>query len=159
MMSGTPAWIMFGLGAVAGLVMHHGFFRHGEWHIYTPAIVLGHCLIFALLPLALVFLESPESAARHASVRHYRPGSIITGYLTALATSIVIYRLFLHRLRRFPGPVGARITKAWHMWKCRKSKNHLVLEDLRRKYGDFVRTGKGVLIDLPYMRADHTGGI
>ncbi|KAK2745695.1 hypothetical protein FQN57_003592 [Myotisia sp. PD_48] len=51
--------------------------------------------------------------------------------------------LFFHRLTiaGFRGPKIASVTKIWHMWKCRSSKNHLVLDELHQKYGDFVRTG------------------
>ncbi|KAF7533848.1 hypothetical protein G7054_g6718 [Neopestalotiopsis clavispora] len=33
------------------------------------------------------------------------------------------------------------MTKLWHSWANRHGQNHLLLEDLRGKYGDFVRTG------------------
>ncbi|KAL9593418.1 MAG: hypothetical protein Q9179_005896 [Wetmoreana sp. 5 TL-2023] len=45
-----------------------------------------------------------------------------------------------HRLRNFPGPRFAAVSKLWHIWQCRDSRNHLVLEDLRRQYGSFVLT-------------------
>ena len=62
----------------------------------------------------------------------------------ALLTSIAVYRVLFHRLSRagFPGPPLARISKFWHVWACRDSKNHLVLDRLAQVYGDFVRTGK-----------------
>jgi tryprostatin B 6-hydroxylase len=70
---------------------------------------------------------------------------IIFGYLTALFSSITIYRVYFHRLSRFPGPKWARITKIWHAWQSRHCQNFLVLSELHRKYGDFVRTGKAKL--------------
>ena len=66
---------------------------------------------------------------------------LITAYAGALFTSIVIYRVFFHRLRNFPGPWMARCTKFWHVYKCVNCKNHLLLDDLYRQYGQFVRTG------------------
>ncbi|KAL9593682.1 MAG: hypothetical protein Q9219_007437 [cf. Caloplaca sp. 3 TL-2023] len=68
-------------------------------------------------------------------------------YLTTLLTSIVVYRVYFHRLSRegFAGPPLARITEIWHAWACRDSKNFLVLDDVAREYGDFVRTGPSEL--------------
>ncbi|KUI71889.1 Tryprostatin B 6-hydroxylase [Cytospora mali] len=62
-------------------------------------------------------------------------------YCTGLFTSITIYRLYFHRLSSFPGPCIAGFTKFWHVWKCRRGKNHLVIEELRQQYGSIIRTG------------------
>ncbi|KAK0744971.1 cytochrome P450 [Apiosordaria backusii] len=78
---------------------------------------------------------------------HYQPNPfqtaflISTSYSLGLFTSITIYRLYFHRLRAFPGPKLAAITKFWHVWQCRHGKNHLVIEELRQKYGNIIRTG------------------
>ncbi|PVI04480.1 cytochrome P450 [Periconia macrospinosa] len=63
--------------------------------------------------------------------------------MTSLFSSIGVYRVFFHKLRSFPGPYLARVSKLWHVWKCVKSRsrNHLILDDLYKQYGDFVRTG------------------
>ncbi|KAL1962758.1 hypothetical protein VTN77DRAFT_9212 [Rasamsonia byssochlamydoides] len=61
---------------------------------------------------------------------------------TGLFASIAIYRLFFHRLRRFPGPWGAKLSRFYAMGLASKSlQYHLELEKMHRKYGDFVRTG------------------
>ncbi|PWY84975.1 cytochrome P450 [Aspergillus heteromorphus CBS 117.55] len=113
------------VGAVTGVVMHHGVFIHGEWHLQAPSILVGHVSVFAVLLLA-----STRSS-----------WLLIAGYLLSLFASITIYRLFFHPLRHFPGPLGARISKLWHVWQARKCKNFLVLDALHAQYGDFVRTG------------------
>jgi hypothetical protein len=59
-----------------------------------------------------------------------------------LFSSITIYRIFFHQLKRFPGPRLASLTKLWHVWKCRDSRGHLVLQAWYEEYGEFVRTGK-----------------
>ncbi|RAL06171.1 cytochrome P450 [Aspergillus ibericus CBS 121593] len=117
-------------GGALGVSIHHGLFIHGEWHVQAPTIFLGHLLAFSLLH---VFLDSGISLC------------IITNYLFCLLSSIIIYRVFFHPLRHFPGPLSARLTKLWHVWKARDSRNHRVLEDLRLQYGDFVRTGPNEL--------------
>ncbi|KAL2814652.1 benzoate 4-monooxygenase cytochrome P450 [Aspergillus granulosus] len=112
------------IGAIAGLGAHHGLFIVGEWHLQAPSIFVFHLVGF-------IFLVLTTGTG----------WQIIAGYLLALFSSIVTYRLFFHRLRHFPGPLWARTSKIGHVWKVRTSKNHFFLEKVYRKYGDFVRTG------------------
>lgn len=61
----------------------------------------------------------------------------------ALATSIGVYRLFFHRLRNFPGPWGAKLSRFYAVNLASKGlQYHLQLEKLHKQYGDFIRTGK-----------------
>ena len=60
----------------------------------------------------------------------------------SLFSSIIIYRLFFHPLRHFPGSKLAAASKLWHISKCGNGKNFRVLEDTRHQYGQFVRTGE-----------------
>lgn len=62
-------------------------------------------------------------------------------FTLGLFLSITIYRLFFHRIRHFPGPLLAALSKLGHSYQCRYSQNHIVLERLHQRYGDFVRTG------------------
>ncbi|KAL9133026.1 MAG: hypothetical protein Q9175_005796 [Cornicularia normoerica] len=62
-------------------------------------------------------------------------------YVLSLLTSVTVYRKFFHRLRDFPGPFMASVTKLWQTMKTLDSQNHILLDDLYKRYGDFVRTG------------------
>ncbi|GME37966.1 cytochrome p450 [Neofusicoccum parvum] len=64
-----------------------------------------------------------------------------TIFLTTLAICTIVYRLFFHRLRKFPGPVGAKISKFYSLWLSRNIQYHFEVEKLHKKYGDVVRTG------------------
>ena len=66
-----------------------------------------------------------------------------TTYLTlGFLASMLLYRGLFHRLRRFPGPVAARLTKFYAVWKSSLAKQyHLELGAMRAEYGDVVRTG------------------
>ncbi len=67
---------------------------------------------------------------------------IATCYAVSLLSSIVIYRTLFHRLRRFPTPFLAGVSKFWHVARVVDSQNHLLLDRLHEKYGDFIRTGE-----------------
>jgi hypothetical protein len=116
-----------------GSVVHHGLFINGEWHLQAPAILACHVLLF---PVAF----SLEALGGFNNI-YFRSLVMGTSYIAGLLLSILVYRLFFHRLRTFPGPRLAALSKLWHVWKCRTSRGHLVLDDWHRKYGTFVRTG------------------
>ncbi|PCG92796.1 Cytochrome P450 [Penicillium occitanis (nom. inval.)] len=59
-----------------------------------------------------------------------------------LLSSIGTYRLLFHRLRKFPGPWGARLSRFYAVSLASKGlQYHLELQKLHEQYGDFVRTG------------------
>ena len=125
-------------GSVIGLLVHNILFIHGEWHVKAPNIGVGHFLVLVMPVLVRLYLYRDIGTAFLQAL-----SSIGFSYLISLYGSIIVYRLVFHRLSRagFPGPVAPRITKLWHAWACRNSQNYLFLENLRREYGDFVRTG------------------
>lgn len=60
----------------------------------------------------------------------------------SLVASIGAYRLFFHRVRNFPGPWGAKLSRLYAVTLASKNlQYHLELQNLHKKYGDFVRTG------------------
>ena len=126
-----------------GILAHHGLFIHGEWHMQAPSILLTHIAAFNVF-----WMTSME--LRHATVLEAMAEAMLVSacYLASLYSSRLIYRLIFHRLREIPGPVLARSTKLWHAWKCRHSQNHLVLDQLYHRYGDFVRTGELSALNL-----------
>jgi len=67
--------------------------------------------------------------------------TIISSYAGAIFASMVVYRKYFHRLRNFPGPWIAGVTKFWHIYQCLDSKNHLLLQRSHQQYGTFIRTG------------------
>lgn len=131
--SATSAILPF----ILGISMHHGVFIHGEWHHYAPSIVVGHFACFMLL-LTFKVIHGPGIVVQ-AAVEAAVSASI---YLFGLFLSIAVYRLFFHRLRAFPGSRLASLSKLWHVWMCRTSKGHRVLESWQKQYGSIVRTGQ-----------------
>lgn len=62
---------------------------------------------------------------------------------TSCLLSISIYRLLFHRCRRFPGPLGAKISRFWTAYISAKNiQYYKELDTFHSTYGDFVRTGK-----------------
>jgi len=128
-------------GGLLGVVAHLGVFIHGEWHLQAPQLAVGHGSVFLCVALGRLFLRDSMKLG------HLMNDLVLVSlaYVPGLFTSIFVYRVSkFHRLTAagFPGPLGARITKLWHVWACRSSRNHELLDRLHQEYGDFVRTGE-----------------
>ncbi|KAK5992326.1 Tryprostatin B 6-hydroxylase [Cladobotryum mycophilum] len=130
--------LLIGLGLLSGVLIHTGLFIKGEWHTQAPQIFLLHVALFVVFPILSRFLQDYYVGSILCSVSYWS-----YGYLPGLLASTILYRTVFHPLTRagFRGPWYARVSKIWHVWACRDSRNHLVLESIHRKYGDFVRTG------------------
>lgn len=132
----TP--VLCAYAAAAGTLSHWTYFLHGEHHLSAPYLLRIALLIPIVTSTYLwkyTVLDAVQAIALTAQLG--------CSYYAALYTSIILYRVFFHRLRNFPGPFAARATKLWHVWKLApKSKNYMELNSLREKYGDYVRTGE-----------------
>lgn len=127
------------LSAVAGILSHLAYFIHGEHHMEAPMLTLLAAVIPASIftTLQVIYHASVSQAALTTSV-------ISTAYVGALWTSIIIYRVFFHRLGSFPGPPMAKVSKLWHFSKLvgtNRTDNFRLINKMHNEYGPFVRTG------------------
>lgn len=131
----------FLIASIAGVTVHLGLFIREEWHMRAPVVFVLH----VLLGVVAVLLEARKLGL--STVPLINTSVIAAGYLFGLFFSIVAYRLSpLHRLHRFPGPRLAAISKLWHVWQCRDSRNHELMDRLHKEYdGDFVRIGMATI--------------
>lgn len=127
------------VGVLSGIVIHVTIFIWNEWHLQAPHIFLQFCALYIAFPILANTLQGSLAGEIFQGIV-----TLGYGYLAGLVTSILVYRTILHPLTRagYPGPWYAKVTKIWHVWAVRDSKNHLVLDKLHKKYGAFVRTGK-----------------
>ncbi|KAI4109170.1 MAG: hypothetical protein LQ339_001976 [Xanthoria mediterranea] len=131
--------------ACLGLLSHLGIFIHGEHHIHSARIFGLYIVLF----LSILVLETFWFAG-HFKRAQLAAATITASYAFTLMTSITLYRIFFHPLRDFPGPLMARVTKLWNVAHAARSTNFRLMEDMRRSYGDFVRTGPNeVSVFLP----------
>jgi hypothetical protein len=67
---------------------------------------------------------------------------LTASFNSGLICSIIIYRLVFHRCRKFPGPLGAKLTRFYATRLSAKDVQYYKeLARMHARYGDFVRTG------------------
>ncbi|KAK0610800.1 cytochrome P450 [Immersiella caudata] len=120
-------------GAIAGVLSHLLYFIRGYHDTQAFGILLTHITSFVTLAL----YSGPWAASL-----------IFSSYLASLFASIGLYRLCLHPLRRFPGPLAAKLTKFYGPYTARNGQMHIEQNKLFRKYGDIVRTAPNELMIL-----------
>ncbi|KAK8192010.1 putative cytochrome P450 [Phyllosticta capitalensis] len=129
----VPAWLV---GAFAGH-LSHVLVQPYEidlrlWHVLGAFVAASAAIFYANVAL---LSSTPQEALRDLAVG-------IASYLASLTVSIVAYRAWFHRLRKFPGPFAARISNWWIVARiARTQQMQFELQNLHQKYGDYVRTG------------------
>jgi tryprostatin B 6-hydroxylase len=124
------------VAAAFGVLSHLTYFIHGE-HLTNipkilPAVLFSQCTTVFFLNF---FGRFPALAAVRLVLY------ATWAYLLGLWTSMIIYRIFFHPLRSWPGPFMARITQFHRVYSVRKLDQFRYLQELHQKYGDFVRVG------------------
>lgn len=126
------------VGFLSGVIVHNAVFIRGEWNVQAPQIFLHLVTLYISSPVLANILQNTLVSVILSGIASWS-----REYLPGLVTSILFYRIVRYPLIRagIPGLWYAKVTKLWHVWACRTSKNHLVLDDLYKEYGAFVRTG------------------
>lgn len=122
--------------AVAGVATHLGYFNRSEHHLYPYKYLQGFLILFSAVVSAFVYANNEPIP--HASVKAC---SLAGFYLGGLYTSLIIYRGFLHPLRKFPGPSGAKFLNLWYSTQLGNADAYKQITQLHQKYGEFLRIG------------------
>ena len=115
--------------------MAHQIFRCYE----TYSIPAHLALLFGPPILASTLLPAPYTALYALFLYHLT-------YLGVLSASVILYRPSpWHPLARYPGPLGAKLSKWWMACISLSGYEHLYIYRLHEKYGDVVRFGETAL--------------
>ena len=128
------------LGAL-GVLSHLTFFRRTDVIDSSPTLGILYITVPALITLALhtLFNHSYLEAA-------WISAKLSFSYLGAVFGSMVIYRMYFHRLRSYPGPLAARISQLYHVAKISKKVDSFRhIHKLHQQYGEYVRIGPNFL--------------
>ncbi|THC90909.1 hypothetical protein EYZ11_009626 [Aspergillus tanneri] len=120
---------------LAGILSHTAYFVHGEHHLYAVRYLSVFILVFSALTLWIY------SHGQSLKLSLNQATGIGLEYFLGLYSSLVLYRIFFHRLNRFPGPFAARISGLWLSWRFRRRDGCFQLQKLHDRYGPIVRIG------------------
>ena len=132
-----PNYSLFSLlASIAGIASHLGYFIHGEHHMQSL-----QWLVFMICSPVILFVAVLKLGLASSYLAALKLTTIsTTSFFTSLTGSILIYRIFFHPLRHFPGPFSAKVSKIFHALRlANTSDNYLQAHRLHEKYGDIVR--------------------
>ncbi|KID80224.1 uncharacterized protein G6M90_00g011610 [Metarhizium brunneum] len=126
------------LASICGVSAHVLVFRVGEWDLASPSIFVFH----ALLVVTALFASRVQLLGLSVSELM----TCLGYYVAGLYASMMMYRAYLHRLCKYPGPVLASLTN-FYITARSVSKFQLFKEvqKLHLQYGDYVRLGPSEL--------------
>lgn len=112
-----------------GILSHVLYFNRGEHHMWAIRYIFALVASIATGAAALIQLYNwPVTSAFTTTL------SVTCSWFTGLFTSLLIYRIFLSKLNKFPGPFGAKISTLWMTVHGRKNDLYLKNEALHKKY-------------------------
>lgn len=121
------------LSVSSGVLTHNLIFRHGEWDVASPRLVLVYLSTLLVTLLAV----TPHSYESFKEITAY-----FSCHIAGIYGSMLIYRAYFHRLDNFPGPFWARLTNFYvTRLTTRRLQLYQEVEKLHEKYGDYVRLG------------------
>jgi hypothetical protein len=128
---------MQGTAFATGVLLHILLYRRGEWDRAVPTLFLAYVLTQLSILNILVYEYSEEFTL---------PALLAVACLTISHTlgilgSMMIYRVFFHRLRSFPGPFWACISSFYVSRLSADLRLFGEVDALHNKYGDFIRLG------------------
>lgn len=131
---------LYGLAFGIGVASHIFWFNGREHHFYANTYVTTTLLILAGGTSALCKGYGLPLGEAFAST-----STIVFAVLAGLYTSLIIYRLFLNPLNRFPGPYWVRLGNIAWSSQLTNFDSYYKLKALHDKHGDFVRIGSTTL--------------
>ncbi|KAI0446182.1 cytochrome P450 [Xylaria telfairii] len=132
--------LMLVAASVAGVVSHLAIFRVGEHHMHGHRYLWNTILAFALSTIvqSRIFQFSGQIAA-------LRTLALAAAYFSGLYSSLCIFRVFFHPLKKFPGPLGSKVSSAWFSTHLTGKDAFRQIFKWHQKHGNFLRYGSNDL--------------
>ena len=143
-----------GGAAVSGILSHLLYFIRGEHHKQALQL-LQITSLFTFSAILLLFQFTPLGIGKSIQLSL----AVVGSYLTALWTSMTIYRAFFHRLHHFPGPWYLKLSKFNAVIALRKTDGYRKTYGWHQKYGNFVRTGTWLKIPMTAFNSSAIGAL
>ncbi|KAL2004524.1 hypothetical protein VTN00DRAFT_3409 [Thermoascus crustaceus] len=133
----TPLPSAAGSAALLGVILHLSIFRTIFVELYLYYFM--GLYLAAAMSISYAYLSLTEFSILESLTRVLVLG---VSFNSGLVLSISVYRLFFHRLRHFPGPLWAKLSRFYDAALAAKNvQYHVEVAKMHENYGDFIRTG------------------
>lgn len=133
------SYVAQGVAFLTGVALHQAVFIHGEWDEETAKIISAVLFSNIAAPIGVAYFFPEQYSILSATALI---AGLTASAITGVFTSIAVYRLFFHRLNRFPGPTLARLSNFYPTYLAAKNLRLCdEVEKLHAKYGGIVRLG------------------
>ena len=131
------------ISAAVGVLAHVFYFIHGNRNLIALRIFLIHLSVLTALLVRSSLVLGPQRGVLVAEL-------VYGSYFVGLFGSMVVYRIFFHPLRRFPGEFWPKISQIYNAWFNAGGVVHDRLERGHEVHGDFLRTGASSILSPAY---------
>lgn len=97
---------------------------------------MSHAMVADAINGARYFSETVQALVDEHNVQWQ---ALLTSFMLASLSALLLYRQYIHPLAGIPGPFLARFTGQWRSWYYFSGQWHDVILDLHNKYGRVVR--------------------
>ncbi|TKA73897.1 hypothetical protein B0A55_03788 [Friedmanniomyces simplex] len=130
----------FAVATAVGIASHALWFRHGEHHMQSLRYIQLFTTISIGISIALVKLGNLSLITAIFDL-----ALVSASYLLGAFSSLLVYRLFLAPICKFPGPWQAKVSSLWFMGTTGRTECYLRLQAMHEQYGPYVRIGSNDL--------------
>ncbi|KAK2753551.1 hypothetical protein FQN54_007328 [Arachnomyces sp. PD_36] len=123
----------------SGVTLHNLIYRVGEWDTTSLSLLLSHILVLTAGSVSLGLLRSYTEI--EVTIAPYGFCRLCFYHLVGVYSSMLVYRAFFHRLRKFPGPFLARLSTFYLTSLSSDLHLNWEVEKLHKQYGDYLRLG------------------
>lgn len=136
---------------LVGVFLHIFVFRLGEWDTAATSIMACFSALYVTSAVGSIVYLPMESDDSWMALKLI--STIFVILLAGLSTSIFVYRVLFHPLRRFPGPFLARLSSAYPTSLALKRLHFFEeAQKLHSIYGDYLRIGRRKTASLKFSK-------
>ncbi|KAF9889645.1 hypothetical protein FE257_007153 [Aspergillus nanangensis] len=136
------------IAGLTGVATYALYFQHGERHLYPTRYIQAVLCLFVAVGLGLRY--GLPGITTEAAI--FGSCQLMSVYLAGIYGSVILYRLFLNPLNKYPGPYLARLTAFDRTFRvARRRDMYKKAYAAHQKLGKFVRVGPN---DLSIADAD-----
>lgn len=105
-------------------------------------LIMYHFIATYLATLCALIFTLMQVSGHSLTRAIFQSAWAVTSFNMTVLASMSVYRILFHRIRKFPGPFLAKLTRFYATYQYAKNVEYYKeLKNMHAMYGDYVRTG------------------